>query len=106
MGSTGTPTRRSRVTMFADRRTVITVCGALDVTTTPDLERMVADNLDGDTGVLVLDLSAVTAFDAAALAVLGRLQEVCAARTVALRVTPSDTVLDAVLATPLHFVIE
>jgi anti-anti-sigma factor len=76
--------------MFTHQQTVLTVDGVLDATTTHDLERLVADNLDAR--VLVLELTAVSTFDQAALDALLRIQATCAAQSVALRVAPSDVV--------------
>jgi anti-anti-sigma regulatory factor len=87
----------SPVTMFASGADpVITVSGELDVTTTPDLKRLVTDFFTPDDGshpaVLTLDLSAVSACDRGALDALRHVQVVCADRAVALRVLASDAV--------------
>jgi anti-anti-sigma factor len=86
----------SPVTMFAHKETVITVKGSLDATTIPDLERMVANNLD--VGVVVLELSAVSTFDQAALDALLRIQATCDDQSVALRVAPNDVVRSVIVA--------
>jgi anti-anti-sigma factor len=87
----------SPVTMFANRAdSVVTVAGDLDMTTAPDLKRLVTDFFKADdsprTEVLTLDLSAVSACDEAVLDALLHAQVVCADRAVALRVTTSDAV--------------
>lgn len=82
--------------MFADRRIVITVRGALDTSTAPDLERITTDNLTAQPDVLVLDLTAVDRLDAAAVDTLLRIQAAVAAESVLLHVLPSDVARAAI----------
>jgi anti-anti-sigma factor len=89
----------SPVTMFAERQLVLTVTGQLDVTTAPDLERIVADQLDGDTDILVLELSEVSAFDQAGLDALLRTRAACEDLSVVLRVVPGDVVRQVMTST-------
>lgn len=90
----------SPVTMFADRRIVVTVGGTLDLTTAPDLEPLVSDNLTAAPDVLVLELAGVTGCDEAAVASLQRVQQMCALQSVLLHVVPSAAVREAVAAVP------
>lgn len=84
--------------MFADRRIVITVRGALDTSTAPDLERIVGDNLTAQPDVLVLDLTGVDRVDPAAVDGLLRIRETVAAESVLLRVLPSPAARTAIEA--------
>jgi len=84
------------VTMVLDDEAVITVSGALDATTAPDLKRLVTDFFEladrPDTDVLTLDLSSVSACDEAARDLVRYARSVCADRAMALRVVPSAPV--------------
>jgi anti-anti-sigma regulatory factor len=80
---------RSGVTMFVDRRTQVTVRGSLDAAAAPDLERMAVHGLTDGTDVLVLDLSAVSDVDDAAIDALLRIRAAAAGGSVLLRVVPS-----------------
>jgi anti-sigma B factor antagonist len=82
--------------MFADRRIVITVRGALDTSTAPDLERLTGDNLTARPDVLVLDLTGVERLDAAAIEALLRIQAAVAAESVLLTVLPSEAARAAI----------
>lgn len=98
MTTAGSDRRGSGVTMFADRRIVITVRGALDPTTGPDLERIAGDNLTAQPDVLVLDLTGVDRVDPAAIDGLLRIQEAVAAESVLLRVVASPAARTAIEA--------
>jgi hypothetical protein len=63
---TSTP-RPADVTMVVDRRTQVTARGSLDAAVAPDLERMATHGLTDGTDILVLDLSAVSGGDGAAI---------------------------------------
>jgi anti-anti-sigma regulatory factor len=91
---------RSRVTMFAERRAVVTVGGTLDESTVPDLERLVADGLEPVVDVLVLDLAAVEDAAPEAVTALVRVQARCAAESVGLRLVAGKAVRAAVAADP------
>lgn len=84
--------------MFADRRIVITVRGALDTSTAPELERITSDNLTARPDVLVLDLTGVERLDPTAIDALLRIQVAVADESVLLRVLPSDTARTAIEA--------
>ncbi len=86
--------------MFADRRIVVTVGGTLDVTTAPDLEVLVSDNLTAVPDVLVLELTGVSGCDAAAVEALLRVQQMCSRQSVLLQVVPGAAVREAVGAVP------
>ena len=66
--------RKSPATMFADERIVVTVTGALDATTAPDLERIVDDNRASN-HLVVLELSGVERLTADGVAALVRIGE-------------------------------
>ena len=95
---TSTP-RPSGVTMFVDRRTQVTVRGNLDAAVAPDLERMAAHGLTDGTDVLVLDLSAVSGVDGAAIDTLLRIRAAATERSVLLRLVPSAVVRQALVST-------
>jgi anti-anti-sigma factor len=89
----------SPVTMYVDANSVIRVSGELDVTTAPDLDRLVADFFEladsAEAQVLTLDLAGVTACDHAGVTTLLHAQARCAEHGLALRVLPGDAVRTA-----------
>lgn len=88
--------KSSPVTILVDGTSGISVTGTLDATTLQELNRSVVEffELEDIEGmdVLTLDLSTVSACDAAASAAVRHAQSVCADRGVALRVVPSEAV--------------
>lgn len=90
------PEKSSPVTIFVDGTSRICVTGTLDASTLPELTRSIGDFFAlaeaGDLDVLTLDLSTVTACDAAVSAAVRHAQSVCTDRSVALRVVPSEAV--------------
>jgi ABC-type transporter Mla MlaB component len=93
------PEKTSPVTIFVDGTSGISVTGTLDATTLPELNRVVTGFFEqadlavlAELGVLTLDLSTVSACDAAASAAVRHAQSVCTERSVALRVVPSEAV--------------
>jgi ABC-type transporter Mla MlaB component len=96
------PEKTSPVTIFIDATSGISVTGTLDATTLPELNRTVTDFFDlADTAeidVLTLDLSTVSTCDRAASAAVRHAQTVCAERSVALRVVPSEAVRQVMTA--------
>jgi ABC-type transporter Mla MlaB component len=101
MTSTG-PEKTSPVTIFVDGTSGISVTGVLDASTLPELNRSVSDFFEladiTELDMLTLDLSTVTACDAAASAAVRHAQSVCAERAVALRVVPSEAVRQVMTA--------
>jgi len=94
---TSTP-RPSGVTMFVDRRTQVTVRGSLDAAAATDLERMSTHGLTDGTDVLVLDLSAVSDVDDAAIDALQPIRGAAIERLVLLRLVPSAVVRQALVS--------
>ena len=90
------------VTISVDCKSGICVTGTLDTTTLPELTRSVtaffeeADLTELD--VLTLDLSTVSFCDQAVSAAVRHAQSVCAERSVALRVVPSEAVRQVMTA--------
>jgi ABC-type transporter Mla MlaB component len=88
--------KSSPVTIFIDGTSGISVTGTLDATTLPELNRSVIEFFElggaSEIDVLTLDLSTVSACDQAASAAVRHAQSVCAERSVALRVVPSEAV--------------
>ena len=84
------------MTIFIDGTSGISVTGTLDGTTLPELNRTVTDFFEladaAEIDVLTLDLSTVSTCDRAASAAVRHAQSVCAERSVALRVVPSEAV--------------
>jgi anti-anti-sigma regulatory factor len=103
MTSTG-PEKTSPVTIFIDGTSGISVTGTLDGTTLPELNRTVTDFFElaaaAEIDVLTLDLSTVSTCDSAASVAVRHAQSVCAERSVALRVVPSEAVRQVM--TPRH----
>jgi ABC-type transporter Mla MlaB component len=101
MTSTG-PEKTSPVTIFIDGASGISVTGTLDATTLPELNRSVTDFFAlaaaAEIDVLTLDLSTVSTCDRAASAAVRHAQSVCADRSVALRVVPSEAVRQVMTA--------
>lgn len=103
MTSTG-PGKTSPVTIFVDRESGISVTGTLDATTLPELTRSVTEFFEtantSELELMTLDLSTVSACDQAVSAVVRHAQSLCAERSVALRVVPSEAV--RLVMTPRH----
>jgi ABC-type transporter Mla MlaB component len=96
------PEKTSPVTIFIDGTSGISVTGTLDSTTLPELNRTVTDFFElagaAEIDVLTLDLSTVSTCDRAASAAVRHAQSVCAERSVALRVVPSEAVRQVMTA--------
>lgn len=96
------PEKTSPVTIFIDGTSGISVTGTLDATTLPELNRTVTDFFElagaAEIDVLTLDLSTVSTCDRAASAAVRHAQSVCAERSVALRVVPSEAVRQVMTA--------
>lgn len=93
---TSGPLKSSPVTILVDGTSGISVTGTLDATTLPELTRSVTEFFDvantADLELLTLDLSTVSACDLAVSAAVRHAQSMCAERSVALRVVPSEAV--------------
>jgi hypothetical protein len=93
MTSTGA---QSAVTILVDERSGISVTGTLDSTTLVELKRMLTDFFDvtdtSESDVLTLDLATVSSCDHAVLEAVRYAMMVCAERSIALRVVPSEEV--------------
>lgn len=93
MTSTGA---QSPVTFLVDERSGISVTGTLDSTTLVELKRRLTDYFDStdmsEIDVMTLDLATVSSCDQAVHEAVRHAMAVCAERSIALRVVPSEEV--------------